>query len=444
MQVKQGQLPLFQYKDKVKNGSANKITTQDKPIHDWFRFVLSFPPHLIRDYIKKFELDEKALILDPFCGTGTTLVEAKLNHYRSIGIEANPFAHFASSVKTEWDIAPDLMMARALEIADHTRENLYRQGIDDNETMQSIPEGLELCTLDGDLMSLLLKDSISPLPLHKTLILLDSLRSFQEEGIYKHLLLALANALVFKISNLRFGPEVGVSNPRQDVSVISNWLAEVQKIYNDLKELEGGMFPSSDVYLADSRECGNFIAPKSVDAIITSPPYPNEKDYTRTTRLELVLLGFIKTKDDLRKLKKNLIRSNTRSVYKMDDDDKWLFDNSEVQRVATEIEQRRLELGKTSGFEKLYSRVTKLYFGGMARHLSEMKHILRPGARLAYVVGDQASYLRVMIRTGEILSQIAEQQGYQVLDIDLFRTRFATATKAQLREEVLILRYAGG
>ena len=100
-----------------------------------------------------------------------------------------------------------------------------------------------------------------------------------------------------------------------------------------------------------------------------------------------------------------------------------------------------MELGKTSGFEKLYARVVKLYFGGMAQHLEELKPKLRPGARLAYVVGDQASYFRIMIRTGEILAEIAGDSGYEVEGIDLFRTRFSTATQNQLREEVVLLRW---
>jgi hypothetical protein len=59
------------------------------------------------------------------------------------------------------------------------------------------------------------------------------------------------------------------------------------------------------------------------------------------------------------------------------------------------------------------------------------------------VVGDQASYFRVMIRTGQLLAEIAQALGYQVVRIDLFRTRFATATKEQLREEVVVLRWPG-
>ena len=84
-----------------------------------------------------------------------------------------------------------------------------------------------------------------------------------------------------------------------------------------------------------------------------------------------------------------------------------------------------------------------MYFGGMGRHLSDLRGVLRPGAQLAYVVGDQASYLRVMIRTGRLLAEIAESLGYEVTGIDLFRTRLATATREQLREEVVLLRWPG-
>ncbi|MBZ5545674.1 MAG: DNA methyltransferase, partial [Acidobacteriia bacterium] len=110
---------------------------------------------------------------------------------------------------------------------------------------------------------------------------------------------------------------------------------------------------------------------------------------------------------------------------------------------ADAIEKRRVALGKTSGFERLYARVTKLYFGGMMRHLADLRTALRPGAQCAYVVGDQASYLRVMIRTGQLLADIAKSLGYEVVGIDLFRTRLATATREQLREEVVVLRWPG-
>ena len=212
---------------------------------------------------------------------------------------------------------------------------------------------------------------------------------------------------------------------------------------DDLREVQGADYPNSKVHLADARDLSSTLEPFSVDAVITSPPYPNEKDYTRTTRLESVILGFYEDMAQLRRVKKTLLRSNTRGIYTSDNDDKWVSGHTRIQQIAERIEQRRIQLGKTSGFEKLYSRATKLYFGGMARHFALLRHVLKPGARLAYVVGDQASYLQVMIRTGELLAEIAQDLGYQLVRIDLFRTRFATATQRELREEVVVLKWPG-
>lgn len=440
--------PIVTYSPAQKtNREDNKLRPEDRPAHDWYRFVLSFPPHLVREYIERFGIRAGQLVLDPFCGTGTTLVECKKRGIPSVGIEANPMACFASQVKLDWRTSSAGLLTHARGIAEATLARLEAEGVEDeprpplfrtprkaSPRLRTLPEGTS---------KLLLSGSISPLPLHKTLSLLATLEDGRDERFARHERLALAKALLSGISNIEFGPEVGVGPAKADAPVVRTWLSCVESIAEDLKELRDRASVPATVHQADSRCPRAALEPRSVDAVITSPPYPNEKDYTRTTRLESVLLGFLRDRDDLRLLKSHLVRSNTRNVYKGDRDDETVAENAEVQRIAAAIERRRKELGKTSGFERLYARVTKLYFGGMARHLSDLRDILRRGARLAYVVGDQASYLRVMIRTGRLLADIAASLGYEVLGIDLFRTRLATATREQLREEVLLLRWPG-
>jgi len=424
---------------------ANRVRPEDRAAHEWYRFVLSYPPHLVRRYLDGFGVGKGQTVLDPFCGTGTTLVECKKRGTPSIGIEANRMAHFATAVKVNWSPGPEVLLAHAQTVADRAAARLAEQGLEDMPLFhEAAPAPAALRHLPQERDKLLLKGSISPLPLHKTLVLLDEIAADAGNPYENHQKLALAKALVGTISNLHFGPEVGVRKPKADAAVITAWLAEVRTMASDLTELRELPEASATVHLGDARDVLGLLAPESVDAVITSPPYPNEKDYTRTTRLESVLLGFLRDKVELREMKEGLIRSNTRNVYKADDDDAWVAGNGKVQEICRRIEARRKALGKTSGFERQYHRVTKLYFGGMKRHLAALRSVLRPGAHLAYVVGDQASYLRVMIRTGQLLAEIAESLGYDVVRTDLFRTRMATATRERLREEVLVLRWPGG
>ena len=196
--------------------NQNSISPEDNPFHSWYRFVLSYPPHLVRDYIQDFGLTPDATILDPFCGTGTTLVEAKLNQIKSIGLEANPFPHFAATVKVDWEVDPDKLQIAAAEVAQATYMELDRQGIDDRGLM--CEADVKLRALNPQAMRALIKDSISPLPLHKTLVLRDQINRHQDTPFHKYELLALGNALVNAIGNLRFGPEVGVGKLEKDTA----------------------------------------------------------------------------------------------------------------------------------------------------------------------------------------------------------------------------------
>ena len=408
----------------------NRPYVDDLPVHEWYRFVLSYPPHLVRDYVARFGVEPGMRVLDPYCGTGTTLVECKKLGIESVGIEPNPVVHMAASVKTDWSVDPNGLVADAERVAAEASARVSaRNG--------------HLVTLSADQHKLLIKNSISPVPLHKSLILRDAIRTVGDAAFRRHHELALAKQLVFSYSNLRFGPEVGVSRKKkQDAEVVSLWLEAVRGMADDLRGLNRPG-PEARVLRGDARYACALLEPESIDAVIDSPPYPNEKDYTRTTRLESVVLGFLSDRTDLRRMKDDLMRSNTRNVYAGDSDGDWIAENDRVTELADRIEARRLELGKTSGFERLYHKVVRNYFGGMARHLASLQPALRPGARLAYVVGDQASFFRILIRTGQILGEIGQNLGYRLDGIDLFRERVSTVTGDMLREEAVLFTWEG-
>ena len=408
----------------------NKLRVEDSSIHDWYRFVLSFPPHLVQQYLETFCVDQTSFVLDPFCGTGTTNVECKKHGVSSWGIEASPLTHFVSKTKCVWanDTFNFLNTAKQIALAAA-------------RTINSLSKPR---TLSEEQTSLILKNSICEQPLSSTLVLRDSIRT-ANSPFEDYYLLALAKHIVYSYSNLKFGPEVGISRKKKEsVDVVEIWLSEIERMETDLEYWKHHSSTFADISLGDARSIPKRDYIGKVDCVIPSPPYPNEKDYSRTTRLESVILGFINTKDDLRNIKKGFIRSNSKNVYRSDNDAQYISNIGSINKLSNEIEERRLELGKTSGFEKLYASVVKQYFGGMARHLSELKPYLRNGASLAYVVGDQASYFQIPIRTSVLLGEVAESiGGYRVDRVDTFRKRFATATETWLNEDVLVLKYKG-
>lgn len=441
----------------------NRLQPADEAIHGWYRFVLGYPPHLVREYLATLDADPaRDWVFDPFCGTATTPVEARLQGFSTLSTDANPISILATKVKLSWDVDLNEIKSRlndVLELAAaclrrfhlspvpevNYQPTLFGTKIVENEGNEIPANGFDpSILLPHKTVALIPSGFISEKPLLRVLALRSAIeRAIPQRDIRDFLALALANTIVTTAGNVGFGPEVYRLPPREDADVLGAFAVTVTRMISDLQTVLAKQpvpFPPTHVFKDDARTLSLLKDCPPIGVIITSPPYPNEKDYTRSTRLESVLLGLITTKQDLRVLKSSLLRSNTRNVFVGDDDDTFIKDIPSVVRVAEEIEERRRQLGKTSGFERLYHRVTRLYFGGMYRHFATLLPKLRPGARCAYVVGDQMSYFRVHIKTAQLLADVAIKAGYEVEGIDLWRTRRSTTTKLDLEENVLILK----
>ncbi len=429
----------------IANAKKNITQDHDRSFHSWYQFVLGYPPHLVREYVQKFQLKKGDVVLDPFCGTGTTNVECKKLSIESLGLEANPIACLAASVKVNWTPDPARIQDNLRTVVDSAAHYMQRHGLVEPVLLRKPADALMSIDREPELtvdqLRILPKGFISALPLRRLLILRAFIDLVPEEDIRNMLLVALASEAVNHASNIAFGPEVYAGKPKVDVHVLSSFEMFVEAMAEDLLSSHPNGSPAH-IRLGDARTVGDVFPEWTgrIAGVITSPPYPNEKDYTRTTRLETILLGLARDRGELRALKDNLLRSNSRTVFVTDTDAQFVSRFPSITRIAEEIEQKRIRLGKTSGFERLYPRIVTHYFGGMYRHLQSVKKILAPGARLAYVVGDQMSFFRTHIPTALLLGEIAEDLGYSISGIDLWRTRLATATRRQIDENVLLLR----
>jgi hypothetical protein len=254
-------------------------------------------------------------------------------------------------------------------------------------------------------------------------------------------LLALIAEVVAVSSNVKFGPELYCGPQKKDSEVLEGLVDRVKKIASDLKKVR--VLPGSSVSVieGDARNCHSLLSKfglTNIAAVISSPPYPTEHDYTRNTRLELAFLEHVSDVKSLQLIKRKMIRSHTKNIYNDDSDSKHVTKDADVQALATELRKR--VAGKKNGFARLYPTVVTEYFGGMKRHLSDLYKVLAPGAPCALVLGDQASYQQVHIPTATLLASIALEAGFENVALKHWRNRWSTRTASNIKEHILILR----
>lgn len=394
--------------------------------------MLGYSDHLVAGIIDEFQLKPGAAVLDPFCGSGTTVVECKKRGVNCWAVDANPASWFAARVKTNWKLIPAKIITAVDQVCDaFPRIRRNRDALNYDPTYLYLEES-----------GMLDRGWISKANLWDVLAIKRSIHRQHIGTPYKDvLLLAAMNELVHTASNVRFGPELYCSQISERVNVLMHFRARVRQMAKDLEIARASNTSSTQVVLGDSRQLSRSwlqVPPGGFDAVICSPPYPAEHDYTRNSRLELAFLEHVTNLESLRVIKKTMVRSHTKGIYAGDVDFKLVHENRRIARLVNRIEAKAKE--KDYGFARLYGQVTKEYFGGMTRHLRALRPLLRKGAPCAYIVGDQASYFQTRIPTAKILSEIAEQLGFEVELIRVWRRRWVNRTQRYLSENVLFLR----
>jgi hypothetical protein len=418
-------------KSKRKNAHAQIFLNGE--IHDWYRIIWGYSDHLVSGLLEEFNITAGEVVLDPFCGTGTTLIECMKKGVGSIGIDANPSSYFASKTKTEWS----LVTSKIINLIKPIKTKYYKNFIQ-LSNLKRDPTYLYL-----EASGMLKRGWISARPLYKVIALKKAIDELDVPQKYKNLFkLALMSEVVSGAANIKFGPELYCTTPKEDHDVLGKFVERVMIMVDDLKKTKGINIPVVFVVQGDARDCSHLVKKKlmdkKIDGIICSPPYPTEHDYTRNSRLELALLESVTDRKMLQSIKRQMIRSHTKGIYVEDNDSILVSTNVEIQKI-TKLLRKKITT-KTHGFAKLYPKVTQEYFGGMLRHFKNVKPLLKSGAYCAYVVGDQASYLQVPVPTATILSSLAKSVGFELVDIRTWRTRWSTTTSREIKENILILR----
>lgn len=427
-----------------KASSANNF-----PFHNWYNFVLGYSPQFPEYILRREQVQKTDVVLDPFMGTGTTLITCKQNQIPSEGLDANDFIVDAARVKLNWCLDTKVLSQFRDELAGRVEEvfQTYLWGQEEQSFQLSLfVRQTDDAKQDYRLYvaprraGMLLQKYISDKPLARALIIDDVIKATVPSGPVQEFFNLALTSIIVPISNVRYGPGFGMTKPRDDAPVLDMFLEKLDRMIKDLKQTtEGQRATPSNVQLGDTRCLSQYFAANSVSLMMTSPPYPGDHEYTKHTRLELTVRGYATTHHEFRLIKRRMIRASTTNIFKEDRDKEAVLDLKSIQTL-TELIQRRLdEDGATSGFEKLYTKLVWEYFGGMHLALKECYTVLRPGGKIALLVSDSHAFKMVHIQTASILQEIGLRLGFVNPEIILWQLKPSTSHKYWLRENILIL-----
>ena len=335
----------------------------------------------------------------------------------------------ATCVKTDWTLDPEALRGLLKEIDLQVCQRLSSSS---ENAYKTDPTYVYMHT-----SGMLKRGWISEKPLEKAIAIKQAIKALQTTSRYRDALtLCLLSEVIYGASNVKFGPEIYCAKRKVDSNVVEGFSRRVVEMTKDLEAVSGQRDAKTAVHRGDARTCAKTLSRyRRFDACISSPPYPTEHDYTRNTRLELAFLESVSDIDSLRKIKTAMIRSHSKNIYKGDTDAAHVKRYKTIQMLADTLRER--VKGK-HGFVGLYPDVVLHYFGGMKRHFVSLRHILTPGARCAYVVGDQSSYCGIKISTAEILSRILRSTGYRNVETRKWRERWSTTHSREVLENVLL------
>ena len=112
----------------------------------------------------------------------------------------------------------------------------------------------------------------------------------QTEGAERDLFLFAISSILVPVSNVKYGPGFGIGKPKEDADVLQAFRDKVNMMLTDLRSVTDVQRRTlATTLLGDSRSLTDYVAENSISLMITSPPYPGDHEYTKHSKLELII-----------------------------------------------------------------------------------------------------------------------------------------------------------
>lgn len=405
----------------LENGDAISPGARKDPkyvTHGIHAYKGKFYPQLAKSLINVSGLRPGSRILDPFCGSGTVMLESYLNGYSGVGLDLNPLAVKVARAKTGIiQIEPtifDAVVTRVLaqiEAEQFTENSLtvYGDNIDEVLSWFSKPIAIKLARILGILNNV-------------------------PDPVIKDFLEVCMSSIVREVSqqepkDLRIRRR---AIPLEDADVIGLFKAKVNEQRDRVLKFHTHShrapepFGTASINLLDCRELSSYkaagIEKESIDAVVTSPPYATALPYIDTDRLSILLLFGLKSKVR-NEVEESLIgaREIRTAARKRLDEQIEELDFSEItSSYAASVIKEVYTLNRDGdvGFRrKNMGSLLLRYFNDMSKMIRNVDHVLKPGGQAFFVIGNNrtlAGNKDIEINSAKFLIEAGEAVGWKL------------------------------
>lgn len=382
-----------------------------------YRYKEAFAFNFVSDFLKRFETDSDDLVFDPFSGLGTTIFTSMLCGIPSIGVDKLPIAYFLS---------------KSLPLFLQLKENELRKKWLSLIPKIKIGEPANIAS-DVSIMKIAF-DKETLLTLRKIKFTIDNL-SYPFHNIFLLLFFSILEECSFTSKDGQFLRLRRNKKTSEPMEALSRKVAQIEEDISNMKSF----FPKfsineeimPDVYLGDTRDLSNIKFKKKPTVIITSPPYANRYDYTRTYSLELCF-HFVKNFEELKAIRFGILRSHIESKIQKSETPQ----HPVIKEVVKALNKKKLNNPKIPS-------MIITYFIDMQKVIKEWFKVLAPGAKVAMVV-DNVRFEGELIPVDLVLSELAEDVGFSVKEIVVARYKGNSSQqmkkygKVPVRESIVV------
>lgn len=401
---------LFPKSEEPRNGGTSTFIDNLKlPIHRWFRFSAGFSASWVKEVIYS-EINKKGddiILLDPFAGSGTSILCSDECGIKSYGIESQPFIAKIARIKTHWNCNIRMFEKLAEEVLTSAQgyfgikdeyPNLIYKCFDEStliklEGLKKAWQGINNGTIESELVWLCLTCILRPVSMAGT-----------AQWQYVLPLKTKKNPVeVFEAFKNRY----------------KNMVSDISLYQRSYEEPRSTLIPENSMFT-------NKIMDSTIDLVITSPPYANNYDYGDATRFEMSFWGEIKGWADLQeKVRKNLMRSCSHQAALVNNNLEEILSDvnlfplmPDIKKICEDLENER---EKHKG-HKHYHLMIAGYFSDIAKVWTNLRRMCKDGATVCFVIGDSAPY-GIYVPVDKWLGELAIASGFKSYEFEKIRDR---------------------